>query len=113
MCDEQLGFMNHMKVWERVFRSNAAQYGDGTCVETRWVFVNKGDNVRCRLAAQDIAGKDKLDDMYGVARPLPATRYLLSECVSHCARRLPTRMSRVLDVHRASLNGKGYLEHIH
>ena len=33
--------------------------GDGKTVGARWVFVDKGDQVMCRLVAQEFAGSEK------------------------------------------------------
>ena len=51
-CDEEMGFMSQMHVWDRVTRESAKPYPEGTIVGTRWVFVKKGDKARCRLVAQ-------------------------------------------------------------
>ncbi len=81
-CDEELGFMSHMHVWDKVTREQAQSDPDGKIVGTRWVFVKKGDKVRCRLVAQEFAGSDKREDLYAGTPPLSATRYLLSDSVS-------------------------------
>ena len=89
----------------------------GRIVGTRWEFVKKGDKVRCRLAAQEIAGNDNREDLYAGTPPLSATRYLLSACVSKDVggtggtsipsvpsnRRRNSRMSMVVDIKRAFL----------
>ena len=62
-CDEELGFMNQMRVWDKVSREQAQDDPEGKIVGTRWVFVKKGDKVRCRLVAQEFAGSDKRDDL--------------------------------------------------
>ena len=105
-CDEELGFMKKMVVWDRVLRSDAACDKEGKIVGTRWVFVNKGDKVRCRLVAQEFAGKDKRDDLYAGTPPLSATRYLLSESVSKGKNAVPPGKLMVLDVKRAFLHGR-------
>ena len=79
--DEELGFMKQMHVWNKVSRE-PKNNPEGNIVGTRWVFVNKGDKVRCRLVAQEFAGSDKREDLYAGTPPLAATRYLLSESVS-------------------------------
>ena len=55
---EELDYMQKMHVWDRVPRSEVAQNGQGKIVGTRWVYVDKGDKVRCRLVAQEFAGSD-------------------------------------------------------
>ena len=47
---EELDWMQKMHVWDRVPRSEAVQ-GGHKIVGTRWVYVHKGDQVRCRLVA--------------------------------------------------------------
>ena len=81
-CDEELGFMRDMHVWDKVTREQAHQDPEGKVVGTRWVFVKKGDKVRCRLVAQEFAGSDEREDIYAGPPPLAATRYLLSDSVS-------------------------------
>ena len=81
-CSEDMGCMSQMKVWDRVTREEAQQDPDGKIVGTRWVFVKKGDKVRCRHVAQEFAGSDKRGDLYAGTPPLSATRYVLSDCVS-------------------------------
>ena len=51
-CQEELGFMSQMGVWDKVTREKARNDPEGKIVGTRWVFVKKGDKVRCRLVAQ-------------------------------------------------------------
>lgn len=81
-CDEEMGLMSHMRVWDRVTRESARDDPEGKIVGTRRVFVKKVDKVRCRLVAQEFAGSDKREDLYAGTPPLSATRYLLSDIVS-------------------------------
>ena len=81
-CDEEIGFMSQMHVWDNVTRDQARNGPEGKIVGTRWVFVKKGDKVRCRLVAQEFAGSDKREDLYAGTPPLSATRYLLSDIES-------------------------------
>ena len=74
--------MTQMGVWTKVTRESAQNDPEGKTVGTRWVFVKKGDKVRCRLVAQEFAGNDKREDLYAGTPPLAATRYLLSDIVS-------------------------------
>ncbi len=76
----------------------------GKTVGTRWVFVKKGDKVRCRLVAQEFAGNDKREDLYAGTPPLSATRYLLSDSVSRGRRNKRVKLM-VVDVKRAFLHG--------
>ena len=41
-CDEEMGFMTQMHVWDKVPRVQAQNDPDGKIVGTRWVFVKKG-----------------------------------------------------------------------
>ena len=81
-CQEELGFMSQMGVWDKVTREYAKSDPEGKIVGTRWVFVKRGDKVRCRLVAQVFAGNDKREDLYAGTPPLSATRYLVSDSVS-------------------------------
>ena len=81
-CQEELGFMSQMGVWDQVTRGKAKTNPEGKIVGTRWVFVKKGEKVRSRLVAQELAGSDKREDLYAGTPPLSATRYFLSDSVS-------------------------------
>ena len=61
-CDEEMGFMAQMHVWDRATRKEARNDPEGKIVGTRWFLVKKGDKVRCRLVAQEFAGSDKRED---------------------------------------------------
>mgnify|MGYP000446280345 FL=1 len=93
-----------MHVWDWVTREQARNDPEGMIVGTRWVFVKKGDKVRCRLVAQEFAGSDKREDLYAGTPPLPATRYLLSDIVSR-GRRNGKGELMVVDIKRAFLHG--------
>jgi hypothetical protein len=98
--------MRKMHVWDHVPRSEVVQAGH-KIVGTRWVYVDKGDQVRCRLVAQEFAGRDKREDLYAGTPPIAATRYLLSNTVSRY-RKVGIPLSRklmVLDIRRAFLHG--------
>ena len=82
-CDEEMGFMTQMGVWNKVTRESAQNDPEGKVVGTRWVFVKKVDKVRCRLVAQEYAGERQAErPLRGDPPPLAATRYLLSDIVS-------------------------------
>ena len=49
-CNEELEYMRCMKVWDRVLRTQV----QGKVIGTRWVYVKKPNQVRCRLVAQDL-----------------------------------------------------------
>ena len=93
--------MRSMKVWERVLRTEVRD----KVIGTRWVYVKKPNQVRCRLVAQEFAGSDKREDLYAGTPPMAATRYLLSDTVSRG--RGASKWKRklmVLDVKRAFLH---------
>ena len=96
--------MSQMGVWKKVTRDTAQNDPDGKIVGTRWVFVKKGEKVRCRLVAQEFAGKDKREDLYAGTPPLAATRYLLSDIVSRGRNNRKGKLM-VVDVKRAFLHG--------
>ena len=79
--------MSPMRVWYKVTRESAQNDPEGKIVGTRWVIVQKGDKVRCRLVAQSFSGNDKREDLYAGTPPASATRYLLSDIVSNDRRR--------------------------
>ena len=41
-CEEEMKFMSHMHVWDKVIRVSAQNDPEGNIVGTRWVFVKKG-----------------------------------------------------------------------
>ena len=101
-CDEELEYMKQMAVWDRVPRAEVQD----KVIGTRWVYVKKPNQVRCRLVAQEFAGSEKREDLYAGTPPMAATRYLLSDTVSRG--RAPMKQKRklmVLDVKRAFLHG--------
>lgn len=57
-CEEETGFMAKMRVWDRVTRGQAQMDPDGTDGGYEMdVCAKKGDKVRCRLVAQELAEK--------------------------------------------------------
>ena len=47
-------------------------------VKARWVKTVKGEEVRCRFVAQELAGGDPRDDLFAGTPPLFAARLLVS-----------------------------------
>ena len=86
-CEEEVGFMSQMHVWDRVTQGQARQAPEGKIVGTRLVFEKKGDKVRSRFVAQEFAGSDKREDLYAGTPPRSATSYLLPDAVSRGRRR--------------------------
>ena len=58
-CDEELEYMRQMSVWDRIPRAQARD----KVIGTRWVYVKKPNQVRCRLVAQEFAGSEKREDL--------------------------------------------------
>ena len=81
-CQEELGFMSQMGVWDKVIRENARNDPEGEIVGTRWVFVKKGDMVRCRFSPKNLLGTTSERTYTPAPPPLSSTRYLLSASVS-------------------------------
>ena len=54
----------------------------GKFVRTRWVQTVKGDEVRCRLVAQEFAHGDPREDLFAGTPPLFAARLLVSQAAS-------------------------------
>ena len=65
-------------VYKAVDRTEAQQDPDGKFIKTRWVKTNKGDEVRCRFVAQEIAAGDPRSDLFAGTPPLFAARLLVS-----------------------------------
>ena len=73
-------------------------------IKTRWVKVQKGSAVRCRLVVQEVA-YDKRDDLFAGTPPLGAMRHLLSSAMSQGSRSWDQKVC-IVDVRRAFLHGE-------
>ena len=98
---KELDKLKSMKVYDVISRDEAMQDKSAKLVKTRWVEVQKQDEVRSRFVAQEIAAGDPRDDLYAGTPPLTAARLLLSRAA--VIRDRPWRV-QVLDVTCAFLN---------
>lgn len=73
-----------MHVWDRVTREQAQRDPEGKIVGTRCVFAKEGDKVRCRLVAQELAGRDE-------GRPLRWNSTLISYTLPPLRQRVSKR----------------------
>ena len=90
-----------MGVYEYVPRSVAVSDKSGKLVGVRWVDIDKGSEVRCRLVAQEFASKEDRDDLFAGTPPLMASRLVLSDVASSGRR----KNVMILDIKRAFLYG--------
>ena len=82
---EEIKFIDKIKLWEAVPRSNME--ADSEIVDTRWVDVNKGDEdmleVRSRLVAREIKKrKSTIGHYFAAMPPLHALKFLFSIAVT-------------------------------
>ena len=75
---------------------------DGKFVREKWVRVNKGHKVRCRLVAQELGLGGRLDELFVGTPSLGAVRLAMH----HASRRGSDRKLMLLDVKCAVLYGK-------
>ena len=95
-----------MGVYEYVPRSVAISDKLGKLVGVRWVDIDKGTEVRCRLVAQEFASKDgDREDLFAGTPPLMATRLLISDVASEGFGKAGGKRLMVLDIKRAFLYG--------
>ena len=66
------------EVYEAVPRWMADQDKEGKKIKTRWVDVVKGDVIKSRFVAQELAAGDPREDLFAGTPPLFAARLLLS-----------------------------------
>ena len=82
---EEVEFIDTIGLWDAVPRPR-----DQRVIGTRWVDVNKGDvsspDVRSRLVAKEIKGKNSLEQYFAAMPPLSSLKLLLSIA---CTARLP------------------------
>ena len=90
---KELGKFQERQVYVPHLREEAMQDEGGKFVKTRWVQTEKGEEVRCRLVAQEFAHGDPRDDLFAGTPPLFAARLLRQPSGQ------PTTTRLELDVH--------------
>ena len=76
--ERELKKLEERAVCERVPRVVAMQDPEGKFVRTRWVEVQKGEEVRCRCDAQEFSAGDPRTDLFAGTPPLFAPRLPVS-----------------------------------
>ena len=84
---KELQKIKERKVYVHVSRDEAMQDREGKFVKTRWVQTVKGDDVWCRLVAQEFAKGDPREDLFAGTPPFFAARMLVSRTASSPGRR--------------------------
>ena len=101
----ELAKFAEMKVYEYVDAEIAKADKCGKIVGVRWVDIHKNGLAKCRLVAQEFAGKDDRDDIFAATPPLVATKFLLSDARSRGAHENRKCKIMILDVKSAFLYG--------
>ena len=103
----EMKFFRDMKVYTKVYRSEAHAHGSKV-ITTRWLDINKGDdkepNYRSRLVGRELKLDNRLD-LFAATPPLEALRILCSMCASNQDRDEPFRIMSI-DVRRAYFYAK-------
>ena len=76
--EKEMRKLHERDTYEYVLRETARANKEGKFVETRWVEVENGDEVRCRLVAQEFAAGDPRTDLFAGTPPLFAARLLVA-----------------------------------
>jgi hypothetical protein len=97
---KELKKFEERRVYVHVPRREALEDKEGKFVKTRWVQTVKGEEVRCRLVAQEFAHGDPREDLFAGTPPLFAARMVVSRTAS---RRKAKHTLMVLDVSCAFL----------
>ena len=97
---KELQKFSERRVYRHVSREEMLQDIEGKLVKTRWVQTMKGEEVRCRLVAQEYAKGDPREDLFAGTPPLFAARLLVSRTASS---RKKTLTLMVLDISCAFL----------
>ena len=78
---EEMNGFRDMEVYEYVSRQEALSDPTGTVVGVRWVDHNKRTSIQpevpSRLVAQEIASKDRRDDLFAATPPLAVSSWLV------------------------------------
>ena len=103
----EMAFFRKMKVYTKVPRSEAHIKGCKV-ISTKWLDINKGDdvhpNIRSRLVGRELKLDNRLD-LFAATPPLESLRMICSICASNQGRRDPYRILAV-DVSRAYFYAK-------
>ena len=83
---KELAKFREREVYEHIERIAAQHVEGGKFVKTRWVECEKGNEVRCRLVAQEFATGDPRSDLFAGTPPLFAARLLTSLTASRRCR---------------------------
>ena len=79
--EEELSYMQKKRVWTPVLRTSVLEKSSrAPIVGVRWVDVEKGETVRCRLCAKEYA-TDKRDDLFAGTLPFSGMRYVISDAM--------------------------------
>ena len=97
----EMDAFDEMGVYEVVDRQMADGY---KIIRVRWVDVQKGDAVKCRLVAMDFNNSVE-DDLFAATPPLVATKLLLSSVASSGVSGPGRSRIGIIDVKRAFLYG--------
>jgi hypothetical protein len=97
---KELKKFEERRVYVHVPRQEALRDKAGKFVKTRWVQTVKGDEVRCRLVAQEFAHGDPREDLFAGTPPLFAARMVVSRTAT---KRANQHTLMVLDVSCAFL----------
>ena len=103
----EMQFFRRMKVYSKVPRSEAVINGCKV-ITTRWLDINKGDDVKPNLRARLVGRELKLDnrlDLFAATPPLEALRLICAICANNQFRDNPFRILSV-DVRRAYFYAK-------
>jgi hypothetical protein len=84
---KELQKFEERKVYVHVPRQEAYNDAAGKFVKTRWVQTVKGDEVRCRLVAQEFAHGDPREDLFAGNPPLFAARMVVSRTATKRSQR--------------------------
>jgi len=101
----EMKIFKDMDVYGYLKRDVAVKDREGKLVGVRWVDVQKGEEVRSRLVAQEYAAGSVRDDLFAGTPPSVAMRYILSEIASSGTWGPGRRRAMVIDVKRAFLYG--------
>ena len=105
--EEEIEYMQNRRIWDEKDEEDCWKDTGKPPVSVRWVDVQKGEEVRCRLVARDFKPKweDDRADLFASMPPLEAKKALFSKAASQVGL---SRKKKLLfiDAKKAHLNGK-------